>query len=319
MARTLPLSGRVAIVTGAGGGLGREYALLLASRGAKVVVNDYGGSLDGQKGGTSRAQKVVDEIQQAGGEAVADGHDVSLDAEVPEIVETAQRAFHQGIHILINNAGTAGQMSDVGRDFNGPSFRRTWEIAAYGTNLLISAVWPLMVEQGYGRIVNTSSDSIYGFGGGGDGGYASSKGAVFALTKDLGKASLKHGITINGVLPSAASRMSDLSPVIKQITSQYFEASQVATFVGALADERCAVSGELFSVGGGRAARTTLATFPGHRSNSVEGYLDNFDSVMGSAANVHIPADCMDQVAYAISQATDISVDEARRATVLRE
>lgn len=318
MNTSLPLSGRVAIVTGSGGGLGREYALLLASRGAKVIVNDYGGTLDGQKGEVSRAQKVVDEIKAAGGEAVADGHDVSVEAEVGEIVKLAESTFG-GVHILINNAGTAGQFSDLGPAFNGPSFRRTWEIAAYGTALLISAVWPLMAQQKYGRIINTSSDSIYGFGGGGDGGYASSKGAVFALTKDLGKYSAQHGVHINGVLPSAASRMSDLSPLIKQITNQYFKASQVATFVGALADERCSVSGELFSVGGGRASRTTLATFPGYCSESVDGYLDNFDSVMGTTKDVHVPVDCMGQVAYAISHATGISLEEAQQATVLKD
>ncbi|KAF2008861.1 NAD(P)-binding protein [Aaosphaeria arxii CBS 175.79] len=301
--RLTSLQDKVAIVTGAGGGLGREYALILASYGAKVIVNDYGGSLDGKKGTISRAQGVVDEIVAAGGKAVSDGHDVSSKEEVQAMVDGAIKAYGT-VHILVNNAGTAGQFS-AHDNVNIDSFRRTWEIAALGTILTISTVYPIMEKQNYGRIINTSSDSIYGYGGGGDTGYASSKGAVFATTKDLGRFSEKHGIKINGVLPSAASRMSDLSPIIKRITRTYFETSKVAAFVAALASEECPVSGELFSVGGGRAARTTLATFPGHSNETApEGYLANFDKVMGNVKDAYVPSGCLDQVSYAIKHAT---------------
>ncbi|KPI36846.1 Peroxisomal hydratase-dehydrogenase-epimerase [Cyphellophora attinorum] len=300
------LAGRVAIITGAGGGLGRHYALFLASQGVKVIVNDYGGSLDGVKGTSARAEAVVNEIKAAGGEATANGSDISQQSEVKEVVAQAVEVYGR-VDILVNNAGTSGQMSSHDA-VNVESFRRTWEIACLGTVLLISAVWPIMEKQGYGRIVNTSSDSIYGFGGGGDGGYASSKGAVYALTRDLGRFSTKHGIKINGVLPSAVSRMSDLSPIIKDITHKYFKTEEVATFVGALASEHCPVSGELFSAGGGRAARTTLATFPGYNSSTVEGYLEHFDEVMGDAGDCFIPKDTLDQVSYAIKHATGTDV-----------
>jgi NAD(P)-dependent dehydrogenase (short-subunit alcohol dehydrogenase family) len=300
------LAGRVAIVTGAGGGLGREYALLLARKGAKVIVNDYGGSLDGVKGTLSRAQVVVDEIKAEGGEGTADGHDISVQDEVKELVQYAVRTYGT-VDILVNNAGTAGQYS-AHDNVNVESFRRTWEIACLGTILLISTVWPIMEKQHYGRIINTSSDSIYGFGGGGDGAYPASKGAVYALTRDLGRFSTKKGIKINGVLPSAASRMSDLSPVIKKITRTHFETAKVALFVAALASEQCPVSGELFSVGGGRASRTTLATFPGYNSETVEGYLDHFDQVMGTVSEAYIPTDCLDQVSYAIKHASGVDV-----------
>ncbi|KAH7383531.1 hypothetical protein BKA64DRAFT_160743 [Cadophora sp. MPI-SDFR-AT-0126] len=301
------LKDKVAIVTGAGGGLGREYAILLASYGAKVVVNDYGGDLEGHRGDVSRAQSVVDEITAQGGVAAADGHDVSQQGEVQQIVQNAVKHFGT-VHILVNNAGAAGQMSSHD-NVNVDSFRRVWEIAALGTILLISAVYPFMEKQGYGRIINTSSDSIYGFGGGGDGGYASSKGAVFALTKDMGKFSPKHGIKINGVLPSAVSRMSDLSPLVKRITREHFPTSKVAPFVCALAAEECPVSGELFSVGGGRAARTTLATFEGHANEeTAEGYLDHFDDVMGSTEDVYVPTDCLDLISYGIKIATGVDV-----------
>lgn len=306
MATETGLAGRVAIVTGAGGGLGREYALLLARKGVKVVVNDYGGSLDGVKGTPSRAEAVVAEIKAAGGEACADGHDISVLEEVRALTDFAISQYDK-IDIVVNNAGTAGQLSSHD-NLNVSSFRRTWEIACLGTIMMISVVWPVMQAQGYGRIINTSSDSIYGFGGGGDGGYASSKGAVYALTRDLGRFSEQHGIKINGVLPSAVSRMSDLSPIIKDITHKYFQTEKVATFVVALASEQCPVSGELFSVGGGRASRTTLATFPGYSSDTVEGYLENFAKVMGSTTEAFVPTDTLDQVSYAIRHATGVDL-----------
>lgn len=297
------LQGRVAIVTGAGGGLGREYALLLAEYGAKVVVNDYGGSLDGQRGTVSRAAAVVEEIKAKGGEAVADGHDISIQTEVHELVQNTLKTYGT-VHILVNNAGTAGKPSSHD-NVDADSFQRTWEIAALGTIMLISAVYPTMQKQSYGRIINTSSDSLVGMGAGGDGGYVAAKGATFGLTRDLGRMSHRHGIKINGIMPSAASRMSDLSPVIKRITRQYFQPHLVADFVVALASEECPVSGELFSVGGGRAARTTLATVPGHsREDCPEGYLANFDQVMGTTESLFVPKDTLDLVSYAIRQAT---------------
>jgi NAD(P)-dependent dehydrogenase (short-subunit alcohol dehydrogenase family) len=299
------LKGKVAIITGAGGGLGREYALALASHGVKVVVNDYGGSLGGQRGTSSRAQSAVDEIVAAGGEAIADGHDISNKQEVESMVSDAVAIFGT-VHILINNAGIPGQFgAGNGKVSVDPAlFLRTIEIAALGTILCTSAVYPIMDKQKYGRIINTSSDTIFGMGSGGDGGYAASKGAVFAMTRDLGRFSTNDGIKINGVLPSASSRMSALDPVTKKICEEHFSAAKVAQFVCALAAEECPVSGELFSVGAGRAARTTLATVPGSNQERVEGYLENFDKVMGVGQSLYVPKDCLDQVSYTVRNAT---------------
>ncbi|VUC36316.1 unnamed protein product [Clonostachys rosea] len=161
------------------------------------------------------------------------------------------------VHILVNNAGTAGKMSSHD-NVNVESFRRTWEIATLGSIMLISAVYPIMEQQHYGRIINTSSDSMIGMGAGEDGG-----------------------------------------------TRQYFETHLVADFVVALATEACPVSGELFSVGGGRAARATFAPVPRHaKETTPDAYLNNFEQVMEKTEDLFVPADVLDLVSYAIKHAT---------------
>lgn len=213
---------RVAIVTGGGLGLGRLYALALSQRGAKVVVNDYGGSLDGKPGDANRAQCVVDEIKAAGGIAVADHHDVSDKVGAKAIVETAVKAFGS-VHILINNAGITGKVSPHD-DVDGAAFMRVIEISALGTTLVTSAAYGIMAKQKFGRIINISSNAIYGFGAGGDCAYGASKGATFAITRELGRWSERDGIKINAILPSAASRMTELSEGTKKLAETYFPA-----------------------------------------------------------------------------------------------
>lgn len=299
------LNGQVAIVTGAGGGLGREYAIALASYGTKVVVNDYGGSMAGERGSVSRAQSVVDEIIACGGKALASGHDVSIKEEVEAMVAAAIAQFGT-VHILINNAGIPGMFGKENGEFSVDSglFMRTIEIAALGTILCTSAVYPVMQAQKYGRILNTSSDTIYGFGMGGDGGYAASKGAVFALTRDLGRFSTRHGIKINAIQPSASTRMADLDPNMKKVSEEFFALDRVAQFAIALCAEEVPVSGESFSAGAGRAARTTLATFKGTNQRSPEDYLEHFSEVMGEGQEVVVPGGCLEQVKFAIASAT---------------
>ncbi|KAF6516232.1 hypothetical protein HZS61_003435 [Fusarium oxysporum f. sp. conglutinans] len=230
----MSVKGRVAIVTGAGGGLGREYALLLGKLGAKVVVNDYGGTLEGQPGTISRAQSVVDEIRAAGGSAIADGHDVSIQTQAEAIV-TDCLAEYGRVDILVNNAGISGKPSSHAA-LDAPAFMRVIEIGVLGTQLMTSAVWSTMEKQGHGRIVNVSSDAIIGFGAGGDCAYSASKGAVFAITQDLGRFSPSCGIKLNAILPSGASRMGDLSEASKMITQTYFETRK---FNGDTAEGRC--------------------------------------------------------------------------------
>lgn len=297
----MSVKGKVAIITGGGLGLGRLYALALASRGAKVLVNDYGGTLEGQAGSITRAQGVVDEIHAAGGIAVADQHDVSIQAHAKAIVEAAVREFGT-VHILINNAGITGKISSHD-NVDGAAFMRVLEISVLGTTLVTSAAYSLMAKQGYGRIINVSSNAIYGFGAGGDCAYGASKGATFVITRELGRWSERDGIKINCIMPSAASRMADLSEGTKKVTTTYFPPQGVVPFVVALASEECPVSGEIFTASANRAARETLATFPGVNSDTPEGYLRAWDKVMGKGDEPYLATSTLDQVKYIIRQA----------------
>ena len=216
----MSLKSKVAIVTGGGRGLGRLYALALASHGAKVLINDYGGDLEGAVGTIAVAQAVVDEILSKGGIAVAHNGDVAVDSKA--IVETAVREFGT-VHILINNAGILGKMSP--HDNVDPrAFMRVLESSALGTAMMTTAVYPFMAKQKYGRIVNSSSNAMYGLGSGGDCAYGAAKAAVFAMTRQLGRWSERDGIKINCTMPAAASRMGDVSAGTKHVTRTYFPA-----------------------------------------------------------------------------------------------
>lgn len=153
---------------------------------------------------------------------------------------------------------------------------RVLEIGVLGSQLMTSAVWATMQAQGYGRIIYISSDAIMGFVAGGDCAYAASKGATFAISRDLGRFSLQYGIKVNVVMPSGSSRIGDLSEGSKHITRTYFETSKCAPLIMALASEECPVSGECFTAGAGRSARVTLATFPGHTDEATaEGFIND--------------------------------------------
>jgi NAD(P)-dependent dehydrogenase (short-subunit alcohol dehydrogenase family) len=281
-------------------GLGREYALALAAAGAKVIVNDYGGSLDGAPGTSERAQSVVDEITKAGGTATADGHDVSKDAKA--IIANAVRAYGT-VDILVNNAGISGKPSSH-EDVDGEAFMRVLEIGVLGTTLMTSAAYTIMRKQGFGRVINVSSNAVYGFGAGGDCAYTASKGAIYALTRDLGRYAITDGIKINGILPSGWSRMGDLSEGTKVVTRTYFDPAKISPFVVLLASEECPVSGEMFTCSAGRAARETLATYPGSNAGTAHGWLKDWDKVFGTTDVPYIASSCLDHVQYVVKKAT---------------
>ena len=200
---------RVAIVTGAGGGLGRLHALALAARGARVVVNDLGGTRDGSGASASAAEAVVAEIVAAGGEAIANGASVTDFAAVQAMVEQAVQAWGR-VDILVNNAGILRDKSFAKMDL--ADFRLVLEVHLMGAVHCTKAVWPLMTARKYGRIVmTTSSTGLYGNFG--QSNYGAAKMALVGLMQTLALEGAKHDIRVNTIAPTAATRMTeDLLP-----------------------------------------------------------------------------------------------------------
>lgn len=205
----IDFQGRVAIVTGAGGGLGRQHALALAARGAKVLVNDLGGAVDGSGGTVTAAQAVVDEIRAAGGEALANGASVTDFAAVEAMVQLAIDAWGR-VDILVNNAGILRDKSFAKMDM--ADFRLVVDVHLMGAAHCCKAVWPHMVAQQYGRIVmTTSSTGLYGNFG--QANYGAAKLAQVGLMQTLSIEGAKNNIRVNALAPTAATRMTeDLFP-----------------------------------------------------------------------------------------------------------
>ena len=202
-------NGRVAIVTGAGGGLGAEHALALAARGARVVVNDLGGARDGTGGSVSAAQAVVDRIRAAGGQAIANGASVTDFDAVQAMVQQAMDTWGR-VDILVNNAGILRDKSFAKMDL--ADFRLVLEVHLMGAVHCNKAVWPLMVEQKYGRIVMTTSSSGL-YGNFGQSNYGAAKLAQIGLMQTQSIEGDKHNIRVNCLAPTAATRMTqDLFP-----------------------------------------------------------------------------------------------------------
>lgn len=271
----LGYDGKVAIITGAGGGLGRQHALLLAKRGALVVVNDLGGNIDGTGGDASAAQKVVDEIKAAGGEAVADHNSVATPEGGAAIVKTAVDTFGR-VDIVINNAGILRDKSfhNMGPELMNPVF----DVHLKGAFHVTQPAWVLMREQGYGRIISTSSAAGI-FGNFGQTNYGAAKLGLVGFTRVLAVEGAKYNIKANAIAPLALTRMTeDLMGAL----ADKLDPSQVSPIVAWLAHEDCPVSGQVYSVGGGRVANVFFGetqgfTKPGH---SLEDIRDNWEEIM---------------------------------------
>ena len=202
---TISFKDKVAIVTGAGGGLGRCHALQFAERGAKVIVNDLGGSVDGSGGSSEAADKVVEEIKAMGGDAISNGSSVTDKAGVKKLVDDAMAAYGR-IDILVNNAGVLRDKSFAKVTLD--DFEFVVDVHMMGSVYCTKAVWPIMVEQKYGRIVMTSSSSGI-FGNFGQSNYGSAKMGVIGLMNTLRIEGQKNNIKVNSLVPVAATRMTE--------------------------------------------------------------------------------------------------------------
>ena len=266
MSKELRYNGRVAIVTGAGGGLGRSHALLLASRGAKVVVNDLGGSFTGEGKSSSAADRVVAEIKEAGGEAVAN-HDSVEDGD--KIVKTAIDAFGR-LDILINNAGILRDVSF--QKMTQADWDLVYKVHVLGSFRVTHAAWPHMRDAGYGRIINTASAAgIYGNFG--QANYAMAKLGLHGFTQTLALEGKKRNILVNTIAPIAGSRMTET--VLPKELLDALKPEYVSALVGRLVHEATEDTGGLYEVGGGffakvRWERSSGKTFRLGRAISIE-------------------------------------------------
>jgi 3-hydroxyacyl-CoA dehydrogenase/3a,7a,12a-trihydroxy-5b-cholest-24-enoyl-CoA hydratase len=238
----LRFDGRVAIVTGAGGGLGKTYALLFASKGAKVVVNDLGTSFQGEGKSSKAADVVVDEIKKLGGEAVAN-YDSVEDGD--KIVKTALDTWGR-VDIVINNAGILRDCSFL--KMQDKDWDLIYRVHLKGSYSVTKAAWPHMREQGYGRIIMTSSAAgIYGNFG--QANYSAAKLGLLGLAKTLALEGEKRNVFVNTIAPMAGSRMTET--VMPPDLLQALKTEYVAPLVAYLCHESCSENGQLFEVGAG--------------------------------------------------------------------
>ncbi|TFJ83425.1 hypothetical protein NSK_005265 [Nannochloropsis salina CCMP1776] len=246
MADTLRFDGQVAIVTGAGGGLGRAYALLLASRGAKVVVNDLGGKVDGSGADARAADKVVEEIKAAGGEATPNYDSVE---NGDKIVKTAMDTWGR-VDIVINNAGILRDRSFL--KMTDQDWDLVYKVHLLGTYRVSKAAWPIMRQQKYGRIVNVSSASGL-YGNEGQGNYAAMKMGIAGLSATLAKEGVRYDVKVNTIAPIAGSRMT--ASVMPPDLVEALKPEYVAPVVAFLAHASVPESGGIFELGAGWVSR----------------------------------------------------------------
>jgi 3-hydroxyacyl-CoA dehydrogenase/3a,7a,12a-trihydroxy-5b-cholest-24-enoyl-CoA hydratase len=269
--------GKVAVVTGAGGGLGRSHALLLGSRGAKVVVNDLGGAPDGTGESKMMADKVVEEIQSAGGEAVPNYDSVATMEGGAGIIQTAMDSFGR-VDILINNAGILRDVSFL--KMPEESWDIIFSVHVKGSFCCSKAAWPIMREQQYGRIIMTSSAAgIYGNFG--QSNYSAAKMALIGLGQTLALEGKKYNIHSNTIAPIADSRLT--ATVLPDDIRKKLKPEYVSPLVAYLCSEQCEATGGLFEVGAGsffhlnwyRSEGSTLKT----EDVTIENVAENFSKI----------------------------------------
>lgn len=292
----LRFDGRTAVVTGAGRGVGRSHALLLAAKGARVVVADYGVGIDGGGSSPRPAEEVVEEIRDTGGDAVACYASVADQRGAKSIIDTAIDAFGR-IDVVINNAG----IHDPGL-FDRlliEQFRKMIDVHYFGTLFVARAAWPHFVSAGYGRIVNTVSEAMLG-GIPELTSYGAAKGAVFGLTRNLATEGSAHGIRVNAIAPRAYTRMSaSHSDTLASVLSMPKEVMEeinasmppelCAPAAAFLAHESCPLNGEVLQIGMGSVARIAVVRTQGISKSplTAEDIAENLDDIL-NVSDAHV-------------------------------
>lgn len=272
---TLDYNGKVVIVTGAGGGLGRCHALEFARRGAKVVVNDLGGAVDGSGGSSEAADKVVEEIKAAGGEAMSNGSSVTDDAGVANMVQQTMDAYGR-IDVLVNNAGVLRDKSFAKMEIS--DFDFVVDVHLFGTMKPTKAVWPIMKEQGYGRIMVTSSSSGL-YGNFGQSNYGAAKLGVVGFINTLKLEGQKDNIHINALAPVAWTRMT--SNLMPPEMEEALAPEQVTPAVVFMCSEQ-APTGKIICAGAGAYAAAQIVETRGMylgTAPTAEDVAENWDQI----------------------------------------
>jgi NAD(P)-dependent dehydrogenase (short-subunit alcohol dehydrogenase family) len=284
--------GRVAVITGAGGetSLGRAYALLLASRGAKILVNDFGVGTDGRATRRPRAELVAQEIVDAGGEAIADANSVAEEDSARAIVQAAVDRWGR-VDILINNAGI-DVVAPFKRNFT-DDIRLIVDVDLYGHIWMCRAVWPLMEAAGYGRIVNIGSDAMLGLWY--QAVYGAARAGVFGLTRGLALEGEPHDIKVNIVGPRAATGASTMMTEEEELKKRRGGAipELVAPAVAFLAHEDCPVTGKYFEVHAGRVRERFMSQTLGIKKPAltIEDVRDNLADVLDTSTGIPLPVE----------------------------
>lgn len=317
----LRFDGRVAVVTGAGGGLGASHAAALAARGAMVVVNDLGTTLDGDGHDRNPAEEQVARIVAAGGRAVANFEDVSNPDGAARIIAHAIDAFGR-IDIVVNNAGNF--ISDVPLEQTTPErLDRLWRVHVQGTVNVLRAAWPHFVAANYGRVVNTASQAGY-LGVPNKYEYDIVKSSMLGLTKTLAFEAAQHGIRANALCPAANTRplraMADELPegtLPSGFFGPAFDPALVSPLVVWLAHEDCPANGETFMAMSGTVTRMVVAETHGFFAPdlSAEDIRDNFDRIMTpgdlSGSNLLVPGNATERGADVIERFLAHGIDVA--------